>query len=159
MSDPMGERGDPLRLEVRIDAPRERVWQALVDDFSVWWPADSFNVGGPTARMTLEPKVGGRMFEDWGDGQGLLWGQVVGLKRPETLQMVSDSFPEWGGPLRNFLTWRLESQGTATVVRLVDAVLGERKAGDPAEKEKGWNFLLAALKAHIEGQPAPVWVA
>jgi uncharacterized protein YndB with AHSA1/START domain len=158
MSDPNDERGEPVRLEVRIEAPRARVWRALAEDISAWWPAASFNVGGASARMTLEPRVGGRMFEDWGEGQGLLWAHVCTVRRPELLQMVSDAFPEWGGPLRSYLTWRLESDGEATIVRFVDAALGERRPGDDAEKEKGWRFLMAGcLKAHLEGRPLPAW--
>jgi uncharacterized protein YndB with AHSA1/START domain len=149
---------DQIRLDVRIEAPRERVWRALTDDLSGWWPADTFNVGGASVPMRFEAKVGGRMYEDWGDGQGLLWAQVVLLRRPEQLSLIGDSFPEWGGPARSYLSWTLEADGAATVVHFVDSQLGERR--DQADKEKGWAFLIAGcLKSHLEGRPQPAWEA
>jgi uncharacterized protein YndB with AHSA1/START domain len=152
------ETAAAVRLEVRIDAPRERVWQALTTDFAAWWPGESFNVGGAAAQMRLEPHLGGRMYEDWGDGQGLMWGQVVGLHRPERLYLVGDSFPEWGGPARSYMTWHLEADGEGTLVRFAESQLGERSPADRADKEKGWTFLVEQrLKAYLEGRPLPAW--
>jgi uncharacterized protein YndB with AHSA1/START domain len=151
------ETAEVVHLEVRIQAPRERVWQALTTDLAAWWPAE-INVGGADATMRFEPKVGGRMYEDWGDGQGLVWAHAVMVRRPEALYMVGDSFPEWGGPLRSYWSWRLEADGETTLVRFVDSQLGPRTDADRASKEKGWSFLIEGrLKAYVEGTPLPAW--
>ena len=66
-----------VTVEVEIEATAEVVWQALTTDIGEWWPRD-FCVGD-VERFHLEPKLGGRMYEDWGDGGGLIWAVVTGF--------------------------------------------------------------------------------
>ena len=58
-----------VELEVTIEAPREKVWQGLVEEIGEWWPRDFFTTESP--RFTLDPRVGGYMYEDTGDGTGV----------------------------------------------------------------------------------------
>ena len=59
-------------MEIPINAPRARVWKALVEETTFWWPASFYT--GPKARgLHIEPKLGGRMYEDWGKGAGVVW--------------------------------------------------------------------------------------
>lgn len=63
-----------LRLEIDIDAPTAKVWQALTLDLGVWWPAEFYTGGADGGRTTvLEPTPGGLMKESWDDGGGLVW--------------------------------------------------------------------------------------
>ena len=79
--------GQPYHIEqeVTIRAPRAKVYDALVRDVNSWW---AFRGGLPGAKLILEPHVGGRFFEDLGDGEGMLHGTVTYLKRPEKLRIV-----------------------------------------------------------------------
>ncbi len=67
-----------VRIELMINAPQQRVWDALVNDARHWWPA-SFYTSERTKRFVLEPRLGGRMFEDFGSGEGLVWFTVNGI--------------------------------------------------------------------------------
>jgi hypothetical protein len=152
-----------ILTEVRIQAPRATVWETLVGDLTPWWhPAFYTDARGPQrGGFHIEPQLGGRMFEDWGEGQGLVWGNVIGLDRERFLQIVGDSSPAWGGPSRNFQTYRLEDQGAGTLLRFENVVFGRVSDSTRNSLESGWRFLFQeGLKRFCEtgsiaGAPPP----
>lgn len=129
--------------EVRIAAPRDTVWSVLTQDPAPWWhPAYFTDPRGPErGAFHLEARLGGRMYEDWGDGQGLVWGTVIGLDRGRFLQVVGDSSPAWGGPSRNFQTFRLEDDGRGTKLRFEHVVYGRVSEATARSLDEGWRFL------------------
>ncbi len=142
-------------VEVLIEAPPERVWESLVVEIGEWWHRD-FTCGTGPARFHLEARLGGRMFEDWGGGNGLIWGHVHGLRAPEYLLVAGDSAREWGGPARNLMTWRLSREGTTTRLRLEHSLFGRVSEETKAELARGWTFLLRdVLKAYVETGEVP----
>jgi len=148
-----------LTIETRIAAPPEAVWTALTDDISAWWPAEFYTGGDEdTRRFVLEARPGGRMYEDWGDGQGLLWATVNTVNKGSSLQVWGVAYPGWGGPSMLLGDWHLEPNDDGTLVRYTESSFGAVTEGNQESKDKGWRFLLdGALKAHLEGTPPPVW--
>lgn len=137
-----------IEAEVHIDAPPERVFEGLVTDISAWWgPAHVFS---PEARdVVLEPRLGGRFYEDWGEGEGVLYATVTRIRRPAELGL--------NGPLgmRGAVVGRvmitLERQGTTTVVRLSHRVVGEVTEKTRQAYDSGWQTLLGqGLKPYVE---------
>ena len=98
------------------------------------------------------------MFEEWDDGGGVLWGTVVSCMPGSTLQILGSLFPNWGGPTQWYGTWDLAADGEATVLKYSQTGVGRVSEAAMGEQDKGWQFLCDALKANVEGQPAPVWV-
>lgn len=148
-----------LHMEIEIDGSPEKVWQALTDDIGAWWPEDGY-AGGKTGRRryALEAKPGGRMYESWDDGGGLLWGTVVTIEPGRMLQVIGHTFPNWGGPATWFATWSLEGDGSSTVLTFSESTVGLISAVTAEQKEGGWKFLFeGALKSYVEGRPAPAW--
>ena len=152
------EQATGVRLEIHIAASTEATWRALTDGIGEWWPAE-FYIGGEAGKRSyhLEAKPGGRMYEEWEDGGGLLWGQVFTVIPQKMLQVVGHTFPQWGGPTLLFGTWSLEETEAGTTLRFEDDTLGVSSDADTAEKQKGWVYLMGTLKAHIEGTTPPVW--
>ena len=140
-----------ILIEVRIEAPVERVWKSLVHNTADWWLED-FYTDPKHVGFELQPKLGGWMLEDWGDGEGLIWGTVGGLRAPSFLQVFGDSSPQWGGPNRNILTWRLEeADNGGTVLRFEHAVFGKVSAETEASLGAGWKQLFGeGLKPYAE---------
>ena len=148
-----------LRVEVRIEASAEKVWEALTSDIGKWWPR-IFCCGAGSGEPTfkIEARPGGRMFEDWGNDEGLLWGTVVRVQRPNHLDLTGMTGPDWGGPNAMYAGFTLVEEGAETVVTFSEASFGRIAPDHAAEKEKGWKFLLeGALKAHLEGRDPPEW--
>jgi DNA-binding transcriptional ArsR family regulator/uncharacterized protein YndB with AHSA1/START domain len=68
---------------IDIAAPRERVFDAFVHEQHHWYP---YTYGGDRVqRIVVEPFVGGRVYEDWGDGVGQLYSFVWQYDPPKTI--------------------------------------------------------------------------
>jgi uncharacterized protein YndB with AHSA1/START domain len=135
--------------EIFIEAPSTRVWEALTDRIGAWWPRDYF-VSAEAKNFVLEARLGGRLFEDWGDGQGVVWGQVVGLRRNSLLQIAGELM-ETDSPARIHTIYRLAEKNGGTVLRLVDLAYGRLTAKNAQCLEEGWRELLHKhLKPYVE---------
>ncbi len=146
-------------VETRIAAPRARVWRALTDEITRWWPQE-FYTGGREGerRYLLDAHPGGRMCEVWSDTDGLLWATVNTVVKESRLDVWGVAFPLWGGPALWTGTWEIEAAGKETLVRFTEATIGPVSDEGMKDKEKGWRFLFdGALRAYVEGRSPPVW--
>jgi uncharacterized protein YndB with AHSA1/START domain len=152
MTDPRSMRpvqSYEVAVEVTVRAPRERVWAALTADAGRWWPADFFTTDGP-ARFVIEPRLGGRVYEDWGNGGGVLWGTVAVWVPGYRMTWACDMLPDTTGPGRSFVTFALEDAGYDTLVRVQDA--GScTQPGQASGLGAGWQRLVGVVfKGHVE---------
>lgn len=141
-----------IEQAVTIEAPRERVFEALTEQTRAWWGKPYLR--SETSRgIVLEARLGGRFYEDWGGNDGLLLATVTGLKRPERLQLTGPiGMP---GAVQAYVAFELEAQGQATVLRLSHQAIGEVSPDHETSYREGWQDLLGArLKSFVEtGQP------
>lgn len=131
---------------VRLAQPVDQVWNAITRDIGSWWP-DSFYVGEAPRRFVVEERVGGRVYEDQGDNQGVLWGRIVRLERGRLLEWAGDLTAEFGGPARTMVRFELEIEdddedGPTTVLTLRDTSYGQLDEPTRASLEQGWKLLL-----------------
>jgi uncharacterized protein YndB with AHSA1/START domain len=139
-----------VEIEVSIQAPRERVWRALVEETGQWWPKD-FYVGRAPKGFILEARPGGRVYEDWGHEAGALWYTVLVVEPPTTLEMAGHLTPAFGGPATTTVRLSLESQGDRTVVKVADALFGRVDENTVPRLKEGWRALIdGGLKAYVE---------
>jgi uncharacterized protein YndB with AHSA1/START domain len=146
-------------MEIRIAGSVASVWKALTDDIGAWWP-DEFYAGGEPARRSykLEARPGGRMYEEWEGGGGVLWATVVAVEPSSRLQVMGTTFPNWGGPSIWFGTWELKADGAGTILSFSESAIGRISISGAEEKGTGWQFLFGGvLKAFVEGSPKPEW--
>jgi uncharacterized protein YndB with AHSA1/START domain len=123
-------------VEVTINAPQERVWEALVNETTHWWPK-SFLTSERTKRFVIEPRLGGRVFEDFGGGEGATWYTVLGIDSPNVLTLVGHMGPPFGGPLATLLRLALTPVSSAeTKLEITDAAFGQVAECDT---ESGWR--------------------
>ena len=143
-----------VKLEVTIAASPTRVWAALVDETSHWWRKD-FYTSPKTKRFVIEPRLGGKAYEDFGDGAGLVWYSVIGFEPPTSLRLAGYLFPEYGGPANCLLHITLEPKGKETLLKLNDCVFGRPNDDCGTSLTDGWKLLFEdALKAYVEGAKA-----
>jgi uncharacterized protein YndB with AHSA1/START domain len=76
---------EPLRLAFEVACPREHAWEVWTRRIGQWWPADHTASGEAGLAVTLEGRVGGRIFERTGDGSETDWGVVTTWEPPERL--------------------------------------------------------------------------
>jgi len=139
-----------VELEIVIDAAPRRVWQALVEETSQWWLED-FYTSSAARGFIIEPQLGGRVYEDWGDGAGQVWYTVIGLDAPHFIMMLGHLTPDFGGPATTMLQLRLRESGEATMVQLSDTISGRAGDGKSTQTRDGWKLLFeTGLKRHVE---------
>jgi DNA-binding transcriptional ArsR family regulator/uncharacterized protein YndB with AHSA1/START domain len=136
-----------IDLELTIAAGPEPVFEALTRNVSAWWGPPYLH--GDATDLVLEPRIGGRFYEVWGEDEGVLWATVTSLRRPRELRLVGPiGMPE---PTHGVVTFQLEPREDATIVRLRHEAFGKIGAQTRASYEAGWKDLLdIRLRALVE---------
>jgi len=144
-----------VQMEVEIAADSQAVWSALTECIHEWWPK-TFCTGNGPLRFVVEPFPGGRVFEDWGNNEGLMWYRVISAKAGEHLRLSGDIFPDYGGPARLNTTFRLEETDGKTIVRFSEQVYGRLGGNLVNSLDDGWNELIGKhLKGYVEEGKTP----
>ena len=146
----------PVKKTVRVNAPQARAFEIFTARFDSWW-LKSHHIGkAEMKRGIIEPKTGGRWYEEGVDGSECDWGEVLA----------------WEPPSRVMLSWRLNGQfqlddsvKSEVEVRFIAEAAGvtrveleHRIAAADAESIRtavdspgGWTGLLAAYQAAAGG--------
>ena len=74
-----------VRREVTVAGTPERVFDLFTNHMAEWWPAEHHLAGSPVVAMTVEPRVGGRIYDSCEDGSESVWGQVTDWDPPSHL--------------------------------------------------------------------------
>jgi uncharacterized protein YndB with AHSA1/START domain len=134
-----------VHREVTVAATPERAFELFTTRMADWWPAEHHLATSPVVAMTLEPRVGGRLYDSCEDGSESVWGRVTEWDPPTgftfawmitgTWQLESDvdkasrvsvTFTADGDKTRVAVThkdfWRMSQggQGMADAVGAVD---------------------------------------
>jgi uncharacterized protein YndB with AHSA1/START domain len=129
----------------------DRAWAALVRETDHWWPKDL--CVGPARAFRIEPRVGGRVFEDWGGQQGALWGTVIVLHAPQRLEWVGALSPDFGGPATSIVRIDLQPHDQGCTLSVRDAVFGRVGPRTGESLRSGWQVLLGeAFKRYAEAR-------
>ena len=139
---------DEIVSEIRIAAPPERIFQALVDPSQVvqWWGQtgiyrctkfeSDLRVG--VAWRTIGLDGNGRQFE--------VTGKYLEIDPPRLLS--STWVATWTGNARTNLRWELEPSGNGTLVRIRHS--GFAAHPEIAQAYRGWPRMLTWLQALLE---------
>lgn len=139
-----------VTCDVIVRADRPRVWQVLVGEVGAWWPRHFFNHPDPEA-FVIEPRIGGRVYEDWGGGAGYLFGTVVVWVPEQRMTWACELYPDWCGPGRSYVSFVLDDAIRGTRVRVTDAgyCLNPPQAADGLGR--GWQELIGVhFKGYVE---------
>ena len=78
-----------LELSVVVKAPVVEAFELFTSRMGEWWPLDVASYGGDRAReIFLEPRVGGRFFERFTDGDELQVGTVTVCQPPRLISFT-----------------------------------------------------------------------
>jgi uncharacterized protein YndB with AHSA1/START domain len=88
-------RDKVVRRTVELAAPIEMAYSLFTDGMTTWWPRQNTFSRGAFKSVTIEPKAGGRWYEQAADGREEDWGRVL----------------VWEPPNRLVLTWQINAQG------------------------------------------------
>jgi len=129
-----------IELEFTYSADVKRVWKALFSETSKWWPAEFYNVPSPKG-FHIEAKLGGRMYEDWGNGAGLVWGNVIGVDPGKSVDLIGYLTPAFGGPAMAMLKFTFKKSGKKTTLQVSDTSFGQITDAKLESTREGWMWL------------------
>jgi DNA-binding transcriptional ArsR family regulator len=108
-----------LAYELRVGASARRIFEVMTGRSLEWFP---HTYGGDRVRaVVLEPRVGGRHYEDWGGDQGHLYGQVTLFDPPRAWATRGRLSP---GVVLDTEYELAEEPGPITVVRIIKVAVG-----------------------------------
>lgn len=130
-----------ITQEITIQAPRSQVFAALLGDIGGWWGPPHTASAERAQRIVIEPQVGGRFFEDWGNGHGYLWAVVRGINPDTTLELSGTMGMD--GAVNGWICFELaDGPGGATVLTLTHEAVGTQPAEAEAGYTEGWSEIL-----------------
>jgi uncharacterized protein YndB with AHSA1/START domain len=116
---------EPIRLSFEVDCPPDHAFEVWTSGLGRWWPTDHTASGEDDTTVTLEGRVGGRIFERTTTGVEHDWGKVT----------------IWEPPSRLGYLWHLrQDRADATDVEINFVPAGERKTRVDIE-HRGWERL------------------
>ncbi|WP_139489073.1 helix-turn-helix domain-containing protein [Brevibacillus dissolubilis] len=137
-----------IEQEIVIQAPREKVFEALTQDVQSWWQY-RLAPAGVKSTLQLKPELGGTFIETWGDHQGALWGTVYYIHAPVEIRLQGHLGMK--GAVNSSYIYQLEEKGDATVLKLSHTASGYIEDGWKESHEHGWQELLGKfLKDYVE---------
>jgi uncharacterized protein YndB with AHSA1/START domain len=145
---------DELITEVQIAAPRERVFEAIIDPQQriKWW-------GRPglyrATKFTGDLRVGGKWRTEGDSGGGrtfFVYGEYLQVDPPRLLEHTWVA--SWSGEAQTTVRWELEEKDGGTLLRIRHYGLSAHP--ELGEHYKGWPQVVAWLQAYVErGESLP----
>jgi uncharacterized protein YndB with AHSA1/START domain len=83
-----------VRKSVRVQAPIERAFSVFVEQMETWWPATHHIGKTPFVALFIEPRVGGRWYEQNAKGEFCDWGRVLRWEPPHLVALSWHVGPE-----------------------------------------------------------------
>lgn len=147
-----------IEISRTVKKPRADVWRGLTAEIQEWWPKEYYI--GPYEKIEplgirLEARIGGLFAEDWGDGDGLVWGTVIACKKDTMILIAGDSTPQWGGPNRGYSEYRLADEDGGTKVTFKHDAWGVVSESTSTSLEAGWELLMDCLCRWVESGERP----
>lgn len=139
-----------IKIEIPIDARLMDVWACLVEETNEWWGPKHYT-SSHTKRMELQDYIGGKLMEDFGNREGIVWADVIGVKTPDYIMLKGHLAPEYGGPNISFSKISLEFKNNETSLHFEESWL-QTSPNPNFEKnlQTGWNAIFTDLKEYVE---------
>lgn len=92
------ETDTAVRTSVRVAAGPERAFEVFTAGIDRWWNRSHHVQPGTLKAIGVEPRVGGRLWEENDAGDVCAWGRVLTWDPPRTFAFSWLIGPDWGIP-------------------------------------------------------------
>jgi uncharacterized protein YndB with AHSA1/START domain len=145
-----------IRKSVTVNVPPERAFDVFAARMGSWWHKEHSIAKGTTqVDVVIEPRAGGRWYEEGADGSEHPWGKVIAYERPRRLVLAWQLNREfhYDPNLETTVEVTFEPKGDGTLVLFEHRDLERMGAGIVELLEGmdgGWGMLLDLFKAEAE---------
>lgn len=144
---------EPVRKSVTVARPQQQAFETFTAGIGRWWPLRTHSIGEERAcSCTIEPRVGGDVYEVDDQGARSPWGRVLAWEPPR--RFVMTWHPGRAPDTAQEVEVRFVPDGTGTRVELEHRgwqTLGDRARATRDGYESGW---LAVLDRYVAACPA-----
>lgn len=135
-----------VRESVDVDCSLEEAFDLFTSRMHEWWPLDKASYGADKAsEIFLEPRVGGRFFERFVDGEELQVGTVTVCDVPRRIAFTWKT-ADWEGETEVEVTFARKDEGTRVELEHYGFErLGSIGPDVAAKFRGGWPGVLAAF--------------
>jgi uncharacterized protein YndB with AHSA1/START domain len=139
---------DAIISEIHVEAPPDRVFQALVDPKQVvqWWGQTGVY---RCTKFHADLRAGGKWSSAGVDGEGRTFevsGEYLEVDPPRLL--VYTWVASWTGEVKTTVRWELEATSQGTLVRICHS--GFAAHPEVAQSYRGWPRMLGWLQAFLQ---------
>ena len=143
--------GFALKIVVRVAAPPERVFAALVQP-AKWWDSEH-TFSGSAANLTLDANAGGCFCETLPNGGSVVHQTIVFVVPGKVLRMRGALGPFQASGVEGSLTWSLAPAGSETELTVTNDIGGHMIGGFgewPRRADAMISGQVARLKKFVE---------
>ena len=150
-----------IRGTITVGVPVDQAFRVFTDAFGSWWPPE-YHIGqADMAAAILEPRAGGRWYEQGVDGSECDWGRVLAFQPPHRLVVTwqingewrYDPDPEHASEIEVRFTADGPSQTTVELEhRLLHRLVGGQAIHDTIVGGGGWTAILELYAKAIANQ-------
>jgi uncharacterized protein YndB with AHSA1/START domain len=144
------------RATIDVAAPPERAFDVFTNRFDRWWNREHHLLPGTLKECGVEPRVGGKVWEENDAGERCTWGRVLTWDPPRTFAYTWQIGTDWKVPAEDAVGSRVTvtftPTDTGTRVELVHDQLDVHGPGWEALRDtfdSGWPELLVLFAAAI----------
>ena len=136
-----------IRKSIRVERTAEQSFRIFCEEIGKWWPG---GFGGKEARLTLEPRVGGRFYETRPDGSEYEIGRITTYQAPAIVAFTWRA-PSWD--INTQVEIKFIPEGTATRVELEHSGWEQTPALTEGRKsyDSGWETILGYYVKYAVG--------
>lgn len=134
-----------IEAELPLKTTPQKAFAALTTKLDDWWPHRT----RPDAVIICEPGVGGRMYEDWGEGAGMLYGQWSVYDPPYQSVLIGATAIQ-GQVFNTRNTDIIDVTENGVVYRKSYVLWGMISEELEDRIRTGTDYLLDVLKQHVE---------
>lgn len=128
-------------VSVEINKDINHAWEYYFNQISSWWPKEYYT-SEKTKRFIIDTFIGGKAYEDHGEGGGLVWGDVIGVNYPTTLQLRGNLTKEFGGPVITYEKFYFEELEEGARLSYTVDFVGQVSERSVKSLKDGWKELL-----------------
>lgn len=136
----------PVERSISVAWDQETAFRRFALEFGQWWPSHTHSVGGSQVRrVVLEPRIGGRIYEELKSGRRFQWGCILEWEPPTRL--VFSFHPSRAAETAQRVEVRFVPNAGGTRVALIATGWENWSPAHEAPRARrgysmGWNHLL-----------------
>ena len=135
---------DAIRKSVTVPLPLDKAFRLFTDGANSWWPLATHSIGGEQTESVTFDLEAKRVYERTADGSEHDWADIVAWEPPDRFLLGWRVNPD--APTTD-VEVRFVAEGEETRVDLEHRGWERRAAGERANYDGGWEFVLGQFVA------------